>query len=171
MADPQATGGPEGLFRPEALEHRARQRGVGDVIRVAPRWTSAAFYLLLVLFASALAGGLAIEIDRYAPGQAAVDDEGRVVVLVPAALASDVRVGSPVEIGETRTEVVASDGTVLDRPAVQETYGVDVSEPSIAVVTSAVGGKPGIARVLIEREPAIVALIPGLKALFGTDDA
>ncbi len=171
MADPQSTGGPEGLFRPEALEHRARQRGGGDVIRVAPRWTSAAFYLLLGLFVVALAAGLTIEIDRFVQGPTATDDEGRLVILLPSALAPDVGVGRPVDVGEVDAEVVTTDDTVLYPPDVQEIYDLEVSGPSIAVVTSAAGGETGSARVLIEREPAIVALIPGLKALFGNDDA
>ena len=72
MAEAPSTGGPEGLFRPEALEHRARRRGPGDVIRVAPRWTTAAFLVLLALFLVALGAGLTIEIDRYASGPTAI---------------------------------------------------------------------------------------------------
>lgn len=56
-------GEPSGIFRPEALEHRARQRGPGDVVRVAPRWVGVAFYLLIGLFVVAVIAGLTIEID------------------------------------------------------------------------------------------------------------
>ncbi len=169
--DPSPSSEPPGIFRPEALRHHARTRGPGDVIRVAPRWTSAAFYVLIGLFAAALVASILIDIDRYAPGTTAVDDRGRLVVLLPAALAPEVPVGRPVDLGDGRAEVVASDGTVLSPGEVGELFNVDVAAPSVVVVTSAEGTEPGgVARVLIEREPIVVALIPGLDALFGDDD-
>ena len=162
---------PPGIFRPEALEHRARQRGPGDVIRVAPRWVGIAFYLLVGLFVVALVVGLSIEIDRYARGQTASDARGRVVVLVPAALAPEVAPGSRVEIGDDRAEVISVGERILYPPEIRETYGLEVLAPSIAVVTSAqaASAPSGTARVLIEREPALIALVPGLAALFGDD--
>ena len=170
MAD-QQTSRSEGLFRPEALEHRARQRGPGDVIRVAPWWATAAFYGLLALFLAGFVAGLVIEIDRYAAGPTATDDEGRLVVLLPAGLAPDVAPGRPVEIGRITAEVVSFEDPVLYPPDVAERFGIQVAGPSVAVVTSSDDDGGGIARVFIEREPAIVALIPGLKAIFGSEDA
>lgn len=162
---------PPGIFRPEALEHRARQRGPGDVIRVAPRWVGLAFYLLIGLFVVAVVAGLAIEIDRYARGLTASDARGRVVILVPAALAPDVAPGSRVEIGDDRAGVTSVGERILYPPEIRETYGLEVLAPSIAVVTSAQASSPpaGSARVLIEREPALIALVPGLAALLGED--
>ena len=164
-ADP---GRREPLFRPEALEHRARQRGPGDVIRVAPRWTGAAFYALLALFSGALIAGLTIEIDRYALGTTATDDRGRLVLLLPAALAPQVVTGDPVELGDRNAEVVDPGGDVLYPTQVKARYGIDVEGPSVVVVTSAEGaGEGGTARVLVAREPVILAFVPGLGGLVG----
>ena len=163
----------QGIFRPEALEHRARRRGQGDVIRVAPRWTTTAFYVLVGLFAIALVVSMSIEVDRFASGTAVTDGQGRVVVLLPAALAADVAPGQAVELEGTRAEVVSWDDAVLYPAEVEARFGAAVAVPSVAVVTSAPASseRPGTARVLIEREPVIVALVPGLKALLGGDDA
>ncbi len=159
------------LFRPQALEHRARQRGPGDLIRIAPRWTTFAFYVLIALFAALVLAGMTFEIGRYVRGTTASDDSGRVVVLLPAALVPEVPPGRPVQIGDQTAEVVSADETVLYPPEVKERYGVDVAAPSIVVVTSGdATRRVGIARVLIEKEPVIVALVPGLKALFGEED-
>lgn len=171
-ADPQSPGRPADLFRAEALEHRARLRGPGDVVRVAPRWTTVAFYALVGLFGAALVAGLTVEIDRYARGTSAVDDAGRLVVLVPAAVAPDVARGRPVHLSTGTARVVEAGETVLSPAEVGRRFGVDVAVPSVAVVTSSdaeAGG--GTARVLIDRDPLIVALIPGLKALFGDERA
>lgn len=161
------------IFRPEALEHRARQRGPGDLIRVAPRWTSWAFYALVAVFAGALVAGFVVDINRYARGPTTVATDGRVVVLLPAALAPQVAAGQPVDVAGTMGEVVSSLPGVLYPPQIARRYGAEVAAPSVAVVTSLEGAAAGegIARVLIEREPMIVALIPGLDALLGDEDA
>lgn len=161
------------IFRPEALEHRASQRGPGDVVRVAPRWTSWAFYGLIALFVSSLVAASLIEIDRYATGTTTTDPQGRVVVLLPASLAADVAQGRPVDLGAETARVVSTGNRVLYPTDVRRIYGLDVSVPSVEVVTSAGGSDstPGSARVLVESSPVIVALVPGLKALFGDEDA
>jgi hypothetical protein len=51
------------LFREEALEHHARFRGPGDVLRLAPPWTSRLYWLLLVLVAVGLAAAWFVRID------------------------------------------------------------------------------------------------------------
>jgi hypothetical protein len=40
---------PEPLFREEALEYLARHGGPGELLRVSTHWTTAAFWLLLLL--------------------------------------------------------------------------------------------------------------------------
>lgn len=50
------------LFRQEALEHHAGKRA-GDVLRVAPRWTSWLFWLLLLSVAAGLAVAWFVRID------------------------------------------------------------------------------------------------------------
>jgi hypothetical protein len=159
------------LFRPEALEHRERQRGPGDILRVAPGWVGTAFYILVGLFLVALVAGLTLDVERSARGPMALDSRGRVVVLLPAALAPEVAAGSRVEIAGSEADVVAAGEEVLYPPDVREIYGLDVAAPSIAVITSArpASAPEGVARVVMARRPALVALVPGLDALFGGD--
>lgn len=165
MTDQQST-----IFRPEALEHRARRRdGAGSVVRLAPRWATTAFYLLVALFLAAVAAASVIEIDRYASGTTAMDG-GRVVVLLPASLAPEVAVGNRVELGAETARVASFKDEVLYPPDARERYGVEVAVPSVAVVTTAGGhSETTSARVLVESDPVIVALIPGLEPLFGDD--
>lgn len=136
---------------------------------MAPRWTTWTFYALIGLLAAGLAIATVVEVDRYVPGTTATDDRGRVVVLLPAALASNVAPESPVELETTTTEVLRADQQVLHPADVRDRYGVGVVVPSFALVTSARGERYAgeAARVLVESEPAIVALVPGLKALLG----
>jgi hypothetical protein len=161
------------IFRPEALAQRERADAAGSVVKLGPRWTTWAFWALIGLVLVGFVGATQIHIDRYARGATAIDERGRVVVLVPAALAPDVAPGRPVDLGAARAEVASSRTAVLYPPDIKERYGIDVAIPSVAVVTTAHGGDdtPGTARVLVESEPVIVALVPGLKALFGDDGA
>lgn len=156
------------IFRREALEQRERRRDHGGVLRIAPRWTTAAFYVLLLLVVIALVGASVVRVDRYASGPTAADD-GRLVVLLPASLAPHVDVGRPVDLAGTSARVVAFREDVVYPAEARDRYGVEVSVPSVAVVTSALSADTAAAaaRVLVESEPAIVALIPGLDALFG----
>jgi hypothetical protein len=113
-----------------------------------------------------------IEVERFARGPTATDDQGRVVVLIPAALAPDVARGSPVDIGGTEAEVTSAGETVLYPTEVKSLFGIDVASPSVSLVTSAPADTvaAGTARVLVEKENLMVALVPGLKVLFGDDD-
>lgn len=158
-----------GIFRPEALEHRRRPEEAGDLVKLGPRWTTGAFWLLLILFAAGLVAATQIRIDRYATGATASKD-GRVVVLLPAALAPEVAPGRPVDLGRTTAEVVSS-GEVLDPSEINDRYGIEAAAPSIPLITSApAGDERGSARVLVESENLLVALVPGLKVLSGSND-
>jgi hypothetical protein len=161
------------IFRTEALEHKQRPEEHGGLVRLGPQWTTWAFWGLLALVAVGLIAAAQVHIDRFARGATASDDKGRVVVLVPAALAPEVAAGRPVDLGTTKATVVSSGRSVLYPAEVKDRYGIDVAVPSVPVVTSATAGgdTAGTARVLVESEPLIVALVPGLKALFGDDDA
>jgi hypothetical protein len=160
------------IFRPEAIEHRKRPEAPGDVVRIGPRWTTVAFWILLILFSVGVIAAAQIQVERYARGPTASDAGGRVVVLVPAALAPDVTPGSPVDIGGTTARVVSAGETILYPTDVKERYGIDVAAPSIPLVTSASAAdvEVGTARVLVEKENLMVALVPGLKVLFGDGD-
>lgn len=172
--DPHGGSDPDAaIFRREALEHRAEAEGPGAVVRIAPRWTTWAFYGLVLLVAAMILAVSLVPIDRYAAGVAATDPAGRLVALIPAASASEVPVGNEVDLGATRAEVVSWEDSVLDPSVVRDRFGVDVSVPSIAIVTSARASEvePDYVRVLVESERLIVALIPGLKQIFGGEDA
>lgn len=162
------------LFRAEAVEHKQRPEEGGGVVRIGPRWTTWAFWILIGLFLLGLVAATRVHVDRYARGATAADPDGHVVVLIPAALAPDVAPGRPVELGGKASAVVVSSGRrVLYPPEIKRRYGVDVAVPSLAVTTSAAAGPTlvaGTARVLVESDPLIVALVPGLKGLFGGGD-
>jgi hypothetical protein len=92
------------------------------------------------------------------------------VVLLPASLAPDVERGSPVDFEGGEGRVVEFRNAIVYPAEARRRYGVEVSVPSVAVVTSASAtAGAGSASVLVESEPALVALVPGLEALFGDD--
>lgn len=161
---------PSQTFRAEALAHRARSRGPGGLIKLSPGWTNWAFAAVVTVFVGAVVAASVVHIDRRVPGVVA-NDGGRVVVLVPAAQVPNVPGGNAVEVGDTEAEVASFEGEVLYPPDIADRFGVDVSTPSVVVVTTATEGTPGDrALVLVESEPLIVAFVPGLKALFGDGD-
>jgi membrane fusion protein (multidrug efflux system) len=76
-----AEGGPEqDIFRREALEHHARPRQEGDILRLTPGWTRATFWLLLIVVAGALVYALVGRVNEYATGPAVVRVEGKIDV-------------------------------------------------------------------------------------------
>lgn len=137
-------------------------------MKLGPSWTRWAFWVLLGLVVVALVAGSQIEIKSWASGVTASDAGGRLVVLVPAGAASGVPSGRDVDLGATSTGVV-SGNEILAPTEVQERYGVVVAEETLVVTTDleAAEGAPATARVFIDSEPVLVALVPGLKALFG----
>ena len=158
------------IFRSEALEYRARMQGPGGVLRLGPQWTSWAFWVLLGLVLAALATTAIVDIDRYETGTTTRDTEGNLVVLLPAAAVPEVKPGALVDLGASSAEVVSS-GQALEPAEVTERFGLTVPAPVVPLTTSAPGGEAsGLARVLVGSDPMIVALVPGLQALFGGGD-
>ncbi|HEX7277234.1 MAG TPA: hypothetical protein VF244_07650 [Acidimicrobiales bacterium] len=51
------------LFRREALDHHTGRGGPGDVLRVAPRWTTWLFWLVVVSSAGAGVAAWFVRID------------------------------------------------------------------------------------------------------------
>lgn len=66
--------GTEPLFREQALDFVARQRGPGELVRVSAAWTSTAYWALLALVVAGLVVSLLVR----------VGDESLLSVLVPA---------------------------------------------------------------------------------------
>ena len=53
---------PEQLFREEALEYQARQRGPGELVRLSSAWMDRAYWGLLALVAAGLVAGLLVRV-------------------------------------------------------------------------------------------------------------
>jgi hypothetical protein len=53
---------PEQLFREEAVEYQARQRGPGELVRLSSAWLDRAYWGLLALVAAGLAAGLLVRV-------------------------------------------------------------------------------------------------------------
>ena len=51
------------LFREEALDHQARRRGPGSVLRLAPAWSSWAYWALVSLVAAGLLASWLVRVD------------------------------------------------------------------------------------------------------------
>ena len=159
------------MFRPEAMEYRAQMQGPGGLLQLRPGWSSWAFWVLVGLVLAGLIAASTVHVTRYATGATGADGHGRLVVFVPASLASQVVPGSSVDLGGSTTQVLTTAQNVLSPEQVRKFYGVAVSEPSRTVLTSADPSEgTGTARVQVESGPMIVELVPGLKALLGDDD-
>lgn len=156
------------VFRSEAIGARDRRSGPGDVLRVAPGWTTWGFYALLVLVAAAIVAASVVKIDRYARGPTAIAGDGQVVVLLPVTFAPNVAEGSRVHLDDATAEVVRTSDVVLSPSQVRQRYSVDVTTPSVTVATSATDTEPGsVARVLVRSGSLIVQFVPGLESLLG----
>jgi Mg/Co/Ni transporter MgtE len=51
------------LFREEALEFSAAQRGPGELVRVSESWTGRAYWILLALVAAGLTASVLVRFD------------------------------------------------------------------------------------------------------------
>lgn len=163
-------GSREQLFRREALEHRATAAVSGGVLRVAPRWTSVAFYVLVGFFVVAVVTASIVRIPRYVQGTIAAGRDGGSVLLVPAALTSRIEDGGTLGIDGT-TVTVLDVGSVIEPAQVRRSHDADVTGPSVAVAVSGAALRPGASvKVLIDREAVLVSLIPGLGSLLGGSD-
>ena len=92
------------LFRQEALDEHARTFDLeGAVLRIAPAWTSAAYWLVTAVAGAGLAFIALASVPRYAEGPAIVRVEGLEEVTAPfAATVTEVAVlpGQAVEAGD-----------------------------------------------------------------------
>lgn len=92
------------LFREEALEHYVRgMEDRGNVLRIAPGWTTWAYRLLVLIFVTAVFLSLVLPIDEYAPGTAVVRLEGHsdvTATLAGSVVSIDVIPGQKVAKGD-----------------------------------------------------------------------
>lgn len=71
---------PAQIFRKEALEYQSGAQESGTILRLSPRWTRWAFWLLLAVVGFYLAFGALVSISEYATGPAVVRMMDRVEV-------------------------------------------------------------------------------------------
>jgi membrane fusion protein, multidrug efflux system len=92
------------IFREEALEHHAAaSAAVGDWLRLSPRWTSAAFWLLAALVAAFLVFAMVSTVEEYSSGAAVVRLNGRAELTASQAgfvTAVEIRPGDRVAAGD-----------------------------------------------------------------------
>jgi membrane fusion protein (multidrug efflux system) len=67
----------EPLFRPEAVEHRARGTREGDILRIDDRWSGVTYRLVVLVALAALVFITVVPVNEYASGPAVVRFEGR----------------------------------------------------------------------------------------------
>jgi biotin carboxyl carrier protein len=101
-APPQPYGLDADIFRREALEHHARPRQQGDLLRLSPAWTRWVFWLLVAVFVVGGAYMVVGDLYEYASGPAVVRIEGKLdlTAKAPGVVGSvDVQPGQRVAAG------------------------------------------------------------------------
>lgn len=101
--DGEPVGGRPSLFRQEAVAHHVSYRAEGELLRLSPGWTGAAYWLLCFVFASALLYAVLGRFREWATGPALVRVEGRsdVTARVSGTVAAvEVRPGQRVSAGQ-----------------------------------------------------------------------
>lgn len=171
VAPPSGTEGTGTLFRTEALEEQARSSEPAGLVALDPGWASWAFYGLVIGVLALITAASIIRIERTVTGLAAQDPSGRVIIVVPASNAVDIVPGDRV-IG---LQAVVDDvgDRILSPSQVRDRYGIDVTVASVAVAATSGAPQAPSGPVTIDTgaERLIVALIPGLQALFGEERA
>ena len=193
------------LFREEALLFREDQRGHDDPAGqdqrsqgqrsqgqrdpVSPRWTARAYWVLLALVAAGLLGGTQVRVGEFARGPAVVRGQ-TVEAVVPAAFASELRAGLPLELilrGRAPVTVtISSTGPELPGAgAASRLLGTDVNRAGLPPGTlmvvrataareitarDAAGLEAGTASVQVGSQRLIHTLVAGLAPASGTGD-
>lgn len=95
--------GPSDVFRAEAITAMVRRGARGDVVRVHPRWVSAAYWVVVAAVVAAVAFAALARVHEYTEGPAIVRYKGRnnVVAFEPGTIASlEVTRGQHVDAGQ-----------------------------------------------------------------------
>ncbi len=105
------------IFREEALAELRSRGGPGDVLRVAPRWLTWSFALLLVLVGVGAAAVFTIHVREEAHGTALLASDGRSVrVVLPLAFRGDMQPGTTMHLEFGAIRRTARITTVRVRP-------------------------------------------------------
>jgi hypothetical protein len=159
---------PAPLFRTEALRSRAEDlshddpAGLGPLAQVSSRWTAYAYWALLVLMASALAGSAQVRVGEFARGPAVIRGQ-MVVAVLPAVFASRLRAGLPLTLtlpGQARVNAtVSATGPELTGVGAASTLlGTDVAlaglPPGTLLTVRAVAGRAVAGRAVAGRAVA-----------------
>lgn len=130
---------PSGLFRQEALEfHTGRQRPEG-VLRVDPRWTRWAYWLVLALLVAGVIVTATAHTSETTSGPALIDVQERTfVALVPGAASPDLQPGQTVRLDVQGLEgpplaARALKAEVADQAAIRRAGFPSSSQPAVLV--------------------------------------
>lgn len=104
--------GKKSIYRQEALEHHASVREEGDILHIAPAWTSWVYWMLVGVLLTGVLYCAVGSVDEYASGPAVVQLEGRLdLTSSGAGLVSNVQVqqGQRVRAGQQLVTFVSAD--------------------------------------------------------------
>ena len=149
------------LFREEAVEHIRRERGGGDVVRIAPRWTSIAVWALGAIALAGLVAASLIQVDQVRLVPAVADTGSRVVrAVVPEGTGVAVRPGLRAQFSLTET----GDRVDVRITRVGAPQGVGSGPRAIPVLARAdapSAGGAGVLELKVGQRPLIAQIIPG----------
>jgi hypothetical protein len=129
---------PPSLFRREALEFQASQPQ-GGILRIDPRWTRWAYWLVLALLVAGVVVTAAAHTSETTSGPALIDLEERsFVALVPGAASPDLQPGQTVHLDVQGVEAPPLAARVLkaevaDQAAIRRVGFPSSSQPAVLV--------------------------------------
>ena len=141
---------PSGLFRQEALEFHTGQQRPDGVLRVDPRWTRWAYWLVLALLAAGVIVTATAHTSETTSGPALIDmQEQTFVALVPGAASPDLQPGQTVRLDLQGLEgpplaARALKAEVADQAAIRRAGFASSSQPAV-LVTGVLGPHADVA--------------------------
>ena len=129
---------PSGLFRQEALEFQASQPQ-GGVLRIDPRWTRLAYWLVLALLVAGVIVTATAHTSETTSGPALIDmQEQTFVAIVPGAASPDLQPGQTVRLDVQGLEgpplaARALKAEVADQAAIRRAGFPSSSQPAVLV--------------------------------------
>jgi hypothetical protein len=130
---------PSGLFRQEALEFHTGQQRPDGVLRVDPRWTRWAYWLVLALLVAGMIVTATAHTSETTSGPALIDvQEGSFVALVPGAASPELQPGQTVHLDLQGLEgpplaARALKAEVADQAAIRRAGFPASSQPAVLV--------------------------------------